>query len=174
MSKAMYPLRLPLSVEKAAAGERRRRVFESMDRGSGGRKSRSGGNRSGLFQETRRPGHGRGTHEVSAHCGQNRARGGRRAPIAPWVWGSFEFRSGNGYARHCPNQEIIVAFVGILNRPTPLSCRSHIRSMGGYRLTREEKSVDELELVPQVRARSWAITWGSSTWGLDHPSPQTK
>src|SRR5882762_6958374 len=81
MSKSTYPLKLPLSIKKGCpkAGERRWRVFEPVDRGSGRRKSWSGGNRSRLLQEASRQGHRRGTDEVSAHRAQGRARCGGHA-----------------------------------------------------------------------------------------------
>src|SRR6266700_7682504 len=53
-----------------------------MDRGSCRRKSWSGGNRGGLFQEAGRQGRRRRTHEVSSHRAQTRGRTGRHAPIA--------------------------------------------------------------------------------------------
>jgi hypothetical protein len=62
-----------------AAGEGRWRVFEPVDRGSGRRKSWSGGNRGRLLQEASRQGHRRRTDEVSAHRAQGRARWGGRA-----------------------------------------------------------------------------------------------
>src|ERR1700676_5288333 len=75
MSKATYPLKLPLSIKKAAQ-------VEPMDRGSGRRKSWSGGNRGRLFQEAGSQGHRRRTHEVSSHRAQTRSRAGRHTPIA--------------------------------------------------------------------------------------------
>ena len=83
MSKSTYPLKLPLSIKKAAQrfGEGRWRVFEPMDRGSGRRKSWSGGNCSRLLQETSGECYRRRAHEASADRAEEYSRGGRQASI---------------------------------------------------------------------------------------------
>jgi hypothetical protein len=78
MSKATYPLKLPLSIKKAAQRLAKEdgvslRNPEPMDRGSGRLKSRGGGNRRRLFQEADWQGYGRRTHEVSTYRAQARA-----------------------------------------------------------------------------------------------------
>jgi len=64
-----------------AAGERRRRVLEAMDRGSRRRKSWRHRNCVRLVQETRRQGHRRRTYEISPNRAEVRTRAGRQAQI---------------------------------------------------------------------------------------------
>jgi hypothetical protein len=79
MSKSTYPLKLPLSIKKAAQRLAKEDgvSLNQWDRGSGRRKSWSGGNRGRLLQEASGQRQRRTTDEVSAHRGQGRARGRR-------------------------------------------------------------------------------------------------
>src|SRR3984957_15040044 len=84
MSKATYPLKLPLSIKKAAQRLAKEDgvSLNQWIAGAGAEKSGGGGNGGRLFQEAGRQGHRRRTHEVSSHRAQTRSRAGRHTPIA--------------------------------------------------------------------------------------------
>jgi len=110
MSKATYPLKLPLSIKKAAQRLAKEDgvSLNQWIAAAVAEKSWSGGNRGRLLQEAGRQGRRGRTHEVSSYRTQTRARAGRHTPI-----GKIKFPDEAGLGRRtlwtCPRFEWAVA-----------------------------------------------------------------